>query len=212
MSATRLNWTNIVDRQTGLLSRHQNTILKKTKVLMLGLGGMGMNTAAQLVRAGFEKFTLIDCDIVDGTTANRTPFSFDDTMGFQKVEATLKYLKKINPAVSVQTFANTELGLDSDTEFMTELIKEHDIMSWAMDGIAGRIFYTRLSKKIGETIIFGKPAIESWALPYHFVVWGFSNKKDSLTWEETLDLPSAGKPIQEIDSVLLKKTQLCLFV
>jgi hypothetical protein len=211
MTDTQITWTDIVDRQTGLLTERQNRILKKTRVLMLGLGGMGMNTAAQLVRAGFEHFTLMDCDTVDGTTANRTPFTFDDTVGAQKVDATVKYMKKINPDVCVEALPEMELDLDSDPDAMADLINNHDIASWAMDGMAGRIFYTRLTQKIGETISSGKPAVESWALPYHFVVWSFPNTKGSQTWEETLDLPSAGKPLHEITAELLRKTQYCLF-
>ncbi len=212
MSQTdKIRWDQLVDRQSGLLTAEQNRILKETRLLLLGIGGMGMNAAALLARAGFEKFTLMDCDEVDGTNANRTPFAFDDTVGMQKVEATATYLKKINPAIQVRTYPGMKLDFHSDAALTERLFREHDVLSWAMDGMAGRIFYTRIGKQVGSDLPGGKPAVESWALPYHFVVWSFSNTADSETWEETLDLPTAGRPLHEIDAELIKKTQWLFF-
>ena len=134
-SSGPIDWKDIVDRQTGLLTPAQNRVIRNSKVLILGLGGMGMGTAAQLARLGFERFTLVDFDHVESTNANRTPFSFDDTVGLQKVDATKKYLLKINPGAKVRTFPHIKLGLDSDPELIGKLVKDNDVLCWAMDGM-----------------------------------------------------------------------------
>jgi len=204
-------WSEIVDRQTGLLSPAQNRALRDTRVLMLGVGGMGMNAAANLVRMGFQRFTLIDCDIVDGTTANRTPFAFEDTLGLQKVEATRRYLLAVNPACSVTIHPDMRFGLESDPIFMERLLAEHDLVSWAMDGMAGRLYFTRIAHRVGSLRAGGIPAVESWALPYHHCVQTVPNRADTPSWEACFGLPSAALPMEVIDAGVVRDTQLAFF-
>jgi len=203
----RIAWSQIVDRQTGLLTPEQNEVIRRTKVLMLGIGGMGMNAAAHLIRAGFEQFTLVDFDVVDGTSANRTPFSFDDTLGQQKVDATRYYMLKVNPAAQIRALSHVKLGLNSDPEFIRQLVEEHDVLSWAMDGMAGRIHYTRIAHEVGSRHGLGKPAIESWGVPYHFCVWTIPNTAGSPTWERFFNLPTAGQPASDISPEQVTEAQ-----
>ena len=209
--APSIAWSDIVDRQTGLLTERQNHIIRQTRVLLLGLGGMGMNAAAHLVRAGFERFTLVDYDRLDGTSANRAPFAFDDTVGETKVEATARYLRKINPAVQLTAYPNLELRLDSPSGFVEKLVAEHDVLSWAMDRLAGRIHYTRIAHRLGSAQPGGKPAVESWAVPYHFCVWTVPNTAGSLTWEECFDLPTASRPAAVLTPHDVRDAQKALF-
>jgi hypothetical protein len=204
-------WSEIVDRQTGLLSPAQNRAVRDTRVLLLGVGGMGMNAAANLVRMGFERFTLIDCDDVDGTTANRTPFAFEDTTGLQKVEATRRYLLAVNPACQVEAHPDTRFALDSDPAFMERLLAEHDLVSWAMDGMAGRLYFTRITHRLGQLRPGGIPAVESWALPYHLCVQTVPNRMDTPDWEACFGLPTAGLPLERIDAEAVRAAQLAFF-
>jgi molybdopterin/thiamine biosynthesis adenylyltransferase len=196
--APRISWEQIVDRQSGLLSAAQNEAIRGTRLLMLGVGGMGMNAAALLIRAGFEKFTLVDFDTVDGTSANRTPFAFDDTLGLQKTEAARRYMLKINPGARIRALSGVKLGLDTDPAVVRDLVEEHDVLSWAMDGIAGRICYTRAAYEVGRRLPAGKPAVESWAVPWRFTVMTVPNREGTPGWEECFDLPTAGRPVEEI--------------
>ncbi len=204
-------WNAIVDRQTGLLSPAQNRAVRGTRVLMLGLGGMGMNAAANLVRMGFERFTLIDCDDVDGTTANRTPFAFEDTLGLQKVEATKRYLLAVNPVCAIATHPDTRFGLDSDPGFMERLLAEHDLVSWAMDGMAGRLYFTRITHRLGQLRDAGIPAVESWALPHHICVQTVPNRAGTPSWEQCFGLPTADVPTEQLDAAAVRGAQLAFF-
>ncbi len=206
-----VSWEEIVDRQTGLLTPEQNEAIRKTRLLMLGIGGMGMNAAANLVRAGFEHFTLVDFDTVDGTTANRTPFAFDDTLGMQKTEATRDYMLKINPCAEIEVYSGVRLGLDSDPALMRQWVEDHDVLSWAMDGLAGRIHYTRVAHKIGRQLAAGKPAVESWAVPFHFCVMTTPNTAATPTWEECFNLPTSEKAIADITPEEVVEAQKIFF-
>ena len=191
-------WTQIVERQTGLFTRSQNEILRSTRVLLLGAGGMGMNVASHLARAGFEHFTLLDFDVVDGTSANRTPFSYDDTLGMQKVEATKKYLLKINRSVRIEALPHVKFDLRSDPAFMAKLVENHDVLSWAIDGMAARIYFTRITHEVGRNCKHGKPAVESWGPPFLMCYWTVPNAPGSLKWEDYFALPTADMDIADI--------------
>ena len=159
---------------------------------------MGMNVASHLARAGFEHFTLLDFDVVDGTSANRTPFSYDDTLGMQKVEATKKYLLKINRSVRIEALPHVKFDLRSDPAFMAKLVENHDVLSWAIDGMAARIYFTRITHEVGRNCKHGKPAVESWGPPFLMCYWTVPNAPGSLKWEDYFALPTADMDIADI--------------
>lgn len=68
-----------------------------------GCGGLGSNCAANLVRAGFENFILVDFDKVERFNLNRQ-FYFHNQIGKLKVKALAQNLKKINPHLKIETF------------------------------------------------------------------------------------------------------------
>ncbi len=52
---------------------------KKENILILGIGGVGANVAVILSRAGFSKFTFVDCDKVEESNLIRQmPYSIND--------------------------------------------------------------------------------------------------------------------------------------
>ncbi len=60
--------------------------IKKTKVGIAGLGGLGSNCAILLARSGFTDFVLCDFDKVDESNMNRQAY-FRDQIGMLKTEA-----------------------------------------------------------------------------------------------------------------------------
>ena len=49
------------------------------RILVLGLGGVGSNVSLLLSRAGFKKFTFVDCDVVEKSNLIRQlPYSYSD--------------------------------------------------------------------------------------------------------------------------------------
>ena len=70
--------------------------LTNTKVLVIGLGGVGGILAETLVRNGIENITIIDKDIVDITNKNRQIIALDSTIGKNKTEVLKDRLLDIN--------------------------------------------------------------------------------------------------------------------
>ena len=71
--------------------------LKKSRVAVIGVGGVGSFAAEALVRSGAGAITLIDCDRVDITNVNRQIHATRATVGEPKVDVMRERLAQINP-------------------------------------------------------------------------------------------------------------------
>jgi sulfur carrier protein ThiS adenylyltransferase len=74
--------------------------LSQKCVGIAGLGGLGSNCAAALVRTGVGKLVVADFDVVSESNLNRQ-FYFADQMGMKKVEALYDNLMRIRPYVAL---------------------------------------------------------------------------------------------------------------
>ena len=91
-------WTD----RTGLLIGEDNLKkLKNAHITIVGLGGVGGYVALMLVRAGIEKFTLIDFDKVDETNINRQVVANTKTVGKFKTDVISSMIKDINPSCTL---------------------------------------------------------------------------------------------------------------
>ena len=78
--------------------------LKKSKVAVFGLGGVGSYVVEGLVRAGIGNFVLVDNDDVDITNINRQIIATTKTIGMPKVEVAKNRILEINPDANVEIF------------------------------------------------------------------------------------------------------------
>lgn len=76
--------------------------IRSARIGIAGCGGLGSNTAHNLVRLGFRNFLLIDFDYIDNTNLNRQ-FFFLDQIGMIKCEALKTNLQSINPDLEIET-------------------------------------------------------------------------------------------------------------
>ncbi|MDO8536254.1 MAG: sulfur carrier protein ThiS adenylyltransferase ThiF [Candidatus Omnitrophota bacterium] len=75
--------------------------VRSVRIGIAGAGGLGSNCALNLVRVGFEKFTIADFDCVDASNLDRQ-FYFLDQVGMYKVEALKTNLRRINPGLDLK--------------------------------------------------------------------------------------------------------------
>lgn len=98
--------------RAGLLFKEEGLEkLKKAKVLIVGLGGVGSFAAEFMVRAGVGNLTIIDGDTVDITNINRQLPALHSTVGKPKVEIVAERLRDINPNIQltcIQEFISPE--------------------------------------------------------------------------------------------------------
>lgn len=79
--------------------------IKKTTIMVIGIGGVGGYTVEGLVRSGIGTIILIDHDIVDITNKNRQIIALDSTIGRKKVDVMKERILDINKDINV-------IGLD----------------------------------------------------------------------------------------------------
>ena len=78
--------------------------LKKMKVAVFGIGGVGSYVVEALARCGIGSFDLIDKDVVSESNINRQIIALHSTVGIAKVEVAKKRILDINPCAIVNTY------------------------------------------------------------------------------------------------------------
>ena len=99
------------DRLEKLIGSSNLDKIKNTKVLVVGLGGVGGHAVLSLVRSGIEDITIVDYDLVDISNLNRQVVGFRKNIGKNKTSVLKEMIEDINPDCKVRV---VDLFLDSD--------------------------------------------------------------------------------------------------
>ncbi len=89
------------ERTSMLLGEQTLARFAASKVMVVGLGGVGAYAAEMLCRAGVGKMVILDSDTVSITNKNRQLIALDSTIGQMKSEVVARRLKDINPEVEL---------------------------------------------------------------------------------------------------------------
>ncbi len=122
--------------------------LKNSKVIVLGVGGVGSYTVEALARSGIGTIALVDDDTVCLTNLNRQVHAVTDTIGKSKVEVMKDRILSINKNCNVIT---NEVFITKDN--ISEIIGEnYDYVIDAIDTVSAKIalieYCTERHKKI----------------------------------------------------------------
>ena len=128
------NW---LERTTLLLGEEKLERLKKTHVLVVGLGGVGAYTAEQIARAGVGEMTIVDADIIDNTNRNRQLPALTSTLGQTKVSVMQQRLLDINPDLILHPVV--EFVRDEGIEQLLDRA-QYDYVIDAIDSLAPKVF------------------------------------------------------------------------
>lgn len=119
--------------------------MKASKVLIVGLGGVGAYAAEMICRAGIGSLTIVDGDIIHATNRNRQILALKSTEGSAKTEIMGLRLKDINPDLNL-----TKIKEYIKDERMIEILDSgFDYVVDAIDTLSPKIFliYHSLQKK-----------------------------------------------------------------
>ena len=117
MNENRDKW---LERTELLLGREKLERLRRSRVLVVGLGGVGAYAAEMIARAGVGHMTVADADVVSESNINRQLIALHSTVGCPKTEVMAERLRDINPDIDLRTVARfikddeTYALLDSD--------------------------------------------------------------------------------------------------
>lgn len=178
------NYWEIIDRQKGILNKKEQLKLKKSKITVIGCGGLGGSVIEMLARMGAGKLRIIDKDVFDLSNINRQLMSSMESIGKPKAEVTQKTINSINPFVEVEAF-NQELNQEN----VQSIVEDSDIVVDALDNLMARILTTRKAVELGIPFVHG-------------AIHGTMGQVTTFTpegqsYEDTFKLPSAGKELTE---------------
>jgi len=78
--------------------------MKRSRVLVVGAGGLGSPAALYLAAAGIGTIGLVDADLVDVSNLQRQVLHGTSTLGLPKLDSAVSRLRDLNPLVNVETF------------------------------------------------------------------------------------------------------------
>lgn len=123
--------------------------LKKSSVMVFGVGGVGSHCIEALARSGVGKLILVDNDVVSMTNINRQSIAYHSTVGKYKTEIIRDRIKDICPEIEVVTYETFVLPENIDTLF-TEKV---DYIIDAIDTVTAKLALVEMAKEKNIPII-----------------------------------------------------------
>ena len=123
--------------------------LKKSKVAIFGIGGVGSFVVEGLVRAGVENFVLIDDDKICLTNLNRQIIATRKTIGKYKADVAKERILEINPNANVEVYKEFYMP-DSKTNIIN---KELSYVVDCVDTVTAKIEIIMQAKKENIPVI-----------------------------------------------------------
>ncbi|MEM4311097.1 MAG: HesA/MoeB/ThiF family protein [Nitrososphaerales archaeon] len=123
--------------------------LKKSRVCLVGVGGLGAPTALKLTSMGVGFIRLVDRDVISKSDLHRQYLYDLLSIGKPKVEAAKKKLKRLNDLVEIDARAEPLAPYNVD-----ELIKDVDLVIDGLDSIEGRYILNEACVRLGKPYLF----------------------------------------------------------
>lgn len=182
-------------KNIGVYTPAQQETLRHSRVIILGLGGVGGMAAMLCARMGIGHITGVDPDIFEVSNLNRQMFAYTDTLGKYKTQSAEKELLRINPYLSHQ-FLTQEVAPDN----VIDLIKGHDVVIDGLDNMFARVCAHRAAKTLGipSIAMSGSPPQRGWISTF---------LPTGIEYEEALNLPSKGQILNSSTEKLLQEVK-----
>ena len=123
--------------------------LRRARVAVFGLGGVGGYTVEALARAGVGQLDLIDRDTISLSNLNRQILATHRTLGMEKTEAARQRVLEINPEAVVRVypvFYTPDTAADFD-------FTQYDYIVDAIDTVTAKLALVEQAQAAGTPII-----------------------------------------------------------
>jgi molybdopterin/thiamine biosynthesis adenylyltransferase len=137
-------------RNKPLIAEEEQKKLLKSKVVVLGVGGLGGYIAEMLARVGVGVLTLVDYDKFEGSNLNRQIFSNENNIGNSKVEEGKKRINIINQDVEVRVI-NKKITPTN----IQEIISGNDVVVDALDSSSLKKLVERSCNEVKIPMVHG---------------------------------------------------------
>ncbi len=125
-------------------------LIMKSKVLIVGTGGLGCPIADYLSRAGVGTIGIVDFDKVNLSNIHRQPMYNSKDIGKFKVEVIKNKIKSINSSIKVKSFKEklTEKNIE-------KIIKNFEIIVDGTDNFKTKFLLNKYSIKFKKYLVVG---------------------------------------------------------
>lgn len=130
-------------RTEQLIGKDNLDKIRKSKIAVVGIGGVGSYSVESLARSGVGKLILVDDDEISLTNINRQIHANTKTIGRPKVEVMKERILDINPQCEVTVFKtflkedNISQIIDCDVDYVIDAIdtisSKIDIILWCKE-------------------------------------------------------------------------------
>jgi molybdopterin/thiamine biosynthesis adenylyltransferase len=142
-------------KNTKMLSESEMEKVGKSRVCVVGCGGIGGYVVEMLGRLGVGYITVIDGDAFDETNLNRQLFSDTSLIGQPKADAAKNRMLLVNPHVSIESKVIRITDRNA-----SDILRRHDLVIDAVDSIDTRFILQKYASELNIPLIHG--AIAGW--------------------------------------------------
>jgi hypothetical protein len=149
----RPQYEELFTRNIGFVDENEQGLLRRARIAVLGVGGMGGVVAQVLARSGVGALSILDKDAFEPSNNNRQVYSNAGTWGQPKVDVTAAELPRINPEIEVRV--EHHFGRDN----VDRVLEGVDVAVNGMDELGACILLWRSAR---ERRI---PVVDAWSSP-----------------------------------------------
>ncbi|TDG52680.1 hypothetical protein AWZ03_000913 [Drosophila navojoa] len=124
----------------GVLPATLQELVKKSKVLVVGAGGIGCEVLKNLVLSGFTDIEIIDLDTIDLSNLNRQFLFHREHVGKSKARVARESALSFNPDANITAYHDSVTSTDYGVNFF----KKFDVVLSALDNRAARNHVNRM--------------------------------------------------------------------
>ncbi len=132
------------------LGREGQAKIRRAKVLLVGVGGLGSPIATYLAGAGIGTLGLIDDDVVSVTNLHRQVLYSEEEVGLPKAECAKRRLHALNHEVNIVAYPERLTHENAET-----LISQYDLVVDGMDNFATRFIVSDACERLAKPYVHG---------------------------------------------------------
>ncbi len=203
-------------RNLGAISPSEQVKLLKSKVVIIGAGGLGGTVLELLARMGIGELIIADKDIIGDSNLNRQILSTETNLGQSKTEVAVKRVKEINSSIEI---VGHSVFINSDN--VEKIIEGAEVVVDALDNLPSRFVLQKACRDLKIPLVHGAIAGFNGQLTTIFpqdkgleLIYGSNRDLPEHGSEAELGAPTvtpaliASLEAQEVIKILLKRGKL----
>jgi molybdopterin/thiamine biosynthesis adenylyltransferase len=124
--------------------------LLKSKVLLVGAGGLGSPAGVYLAASGVGTIGIIDNDVVDDSNLQRQILHWTSSVGMPKVDSARRTLFEVNPDVKVRTY-----NLRLDASNVLDILGQYDVIISGSDNFTTAYMVNDAAVMLKKPVAYG---------------------------------------------------------